>query len=366
VTFHISDKMRDGVILLPKAVSAFVCSASEKELRFIIAFAEAMADGVCESDKLAEKIKVEEGEILSLFDFWTKVGVIETNANSFYFNYNGADEKIIPAKVKEIKENKETKKTALKSSLQEMTNEPEREITTIKVKQESKILAVKNISEEEISETVEKEPAFREMLKQIDAVRGGLMSPGDLSTFYWLYDKVGLPAEVILMVVKSAKENKKTNVKYIEEIALSWHQKGIITKESAMANLIREAEMKTAYGGVVKMLGISADKPVQGLKDKIERWMFEWNMDYSMIELAYERTVMNTGKFSLNYMDAILKKWHENGITKKEEAENEKPPAFKAGVVKKQDKPKNEKRNYDIGEWEKKSWEKLQKEAREE
>ncbi|MGN1106935.1 MAG: DnaD domain-containing protein, partial [Huintestinicola sp.] len=50
----------------------------------------------------------------------------------------------------------------------------------------------------------------------------------------------------------------------------------------------------------------------------------DWaNMDVTvdMVELAYDKTVDGIGKVSFNYMDKILRKWHENGITSAGEAE---------------------------------------------
>ena len=45
-----------------------------------------------------------------------------------------------------------------------------------------------------------------------------------------------------------------------------------------------------------------------------------------MIRLAYEKTVMNTGKVAFNYMNSILKDWAEKGIKTPADTEKEAKP----------------------------------------
>ena len=57
----------------------------------------------------------------------------------------------------------------------------------------------------------------------------------------------------------------------------------------------------------------------------IARWTSEFSMSEPMIRNAYEKTVKNTGKVSMPYMNTILKSWFEKGIkTVSQIAEKEK------------------------------------------
>lgn len=59
----------------------------------------------------------------------------------------------------------------------------------------------------------------------------------------------------------------------------------------------------------------------------IGKWVSELSMSEAMIRNAYERTISNTGKISMPYMNTILKSWYEKGIkTVSQIAEKESAP----------------------------------------
>ena len=62
----------------------------------------------------------------------------------------------------------------------------------------------------------------------------------------------------------------------------------------------------------------------------IARWVSELSMTEPLIRAAYEKTVTNTGKISMPYMNTILKSWFEKGIkTVSQIAEKENNPPKK-------------------------------------
>ena len=51
-------------------------------------------------------------------------------------------------------------------------------------------------------------------------------------------------------------------------------------------------------------------------------WFGEWGFPYETVELAYEKAVDATGKLSTNYMNGILRRWHEEGFVTVEDVQN--------------------------------------------
>ena len=77
-----------------------------------------------------------------------------------------------------------------------------------------------------------------------------------------------------------------------------------------------------------KMFGL--DRELSGGEiNYISKWVSEFSMSEAMIRNAYEKTVNNTGKISMPYMNTILKSWHEKGIkTVSQIAQLDSPSAF--------------------------------------
>ena len=53
------------------------------------------------------------------------------------------------------------------------------------------------------------------------------------------------------------------------------------------------------------------------------KWCEEFNLPEDMIILAYESCLLNTSKLSFPYMDKIIERWHEQGISTRQQAEED-------------------------------------------
>ncbi len=181
----------------------------------------------------------------------------------------------------------------------------------------------------EIAERKSSDRRLSEMYEHAHMLLDRPLSPNDTTTLYGFYDWLGLPVEVILMILEHCVSLGKKSMRYIEAVALSWYDMGICTAEKASSHLAALDKAGRAKRRFKKLLNISG----RDLSDAEYHHLVEWseNMGFSddMIKLAYEKTVMNTGKASFNYMHAILKNWHELGIKTPEAATKEAKPAPK-------------------------------------
>jgi len=75
-----------------------------------------------------------------------------------------------------------------------------------------------------------------------------------------------------------------------------------------------EGQIRTLFGSWNRQLTTAERK-------YIHRWTEEWCWDISIIKYAYELTVDATGKATMRYADAILKRWYENQLTTLEQIE---------------------------------------------
>lgn len=162
-----------------------------------------------------------------------------------------------------------------------------------------------------------------------------------------LHDDYGLPADVIIMLLQYVVSIGKANTHYIQKVAMNWADEEIFSHEKAEEKLRRLDENKKAWHAVEQAIGIAHRSPSTKEQAFAAVWITEWNFSTSLIHEAYERSVDNTGKFSISYMDKILERWSKEGITTLEQAQKDKE---NRAAARKSTKP--QKTTYDIEEYE--------------
>ena len=68
------------------------------------------------------------------------------------------------------------------------------------------------------------------------------------------------------------------------------------------------------------IIGIEHRAPTAREVDVIMRWFEEWKFSEDLIKEAYDRCVTSNGKYVLNYMDSIVKRWRSEKIFTIEQA----------------------------------------------
>ena len=173
---------------------------------------------------------------------------------------------------------------------------------------------------------------FSDLLDTASANLGRPLSPGDMETLLYLFDTVGLPAEVILMVMMFAKSMDKTNMRYIEKVALDWADRGIDTMPKAEEYLCAIERRQNAYDHVRQLLSLT-DAPKKADMDYAAQWVVEWKLSDALIQEAHRLCVENIHKYNGKYMHAILQGWHTDGVTEPAQVVT-KPAKAKRGAVK--------------------------------
>ena len=156
----------------------------------------------------------------------------------------------------------------------------------------------------------------------------GILSPSHFELRYSFVDWLGLPVEVVIMLLRFAANHGKTGKRYLETVAMDWADKGVDTYESA-EEYIREIELRLSNEGKIRgILGIYDRALTQTEKKYIKLWTEEKNIPAELVSKAYDRTVEVTGKLAWAYMNKILMSWSEEGLATAEEVD-ERETLFK-------------------------------------
>ena len=152
---------------------------------------------------------------------------------------------------------------------------------------------------------------FNELIDYIEEHLGCTMKPSDLQTPAFLYEQLGMSADLIRFLYDYCLYSGKTAPAYIEKVAISWHEKGVDSIDRARVQVFSRSKecsaIKSAFG-ITRSFGSIE-------YEFIDRWRFTYNMSVDMIVEACSRTLLNLGRPDFKYTDSTLKHWHEHGIT---------------------------------------------------
>lgn len=254
-------------------------------------------------EDLAAALDISAAKVRFILDFWVSCGELLKESGSYRFP-NGSENK---------SRNTETKKqsAAPKSS---------------RISRPSYSMA-------EINATAAANSSISGLFYQAETVMNKILTPSDMEMLYSFVDWLGLPVEVITMLLSYASKRGKTGRRYLETLAIDWSERGIDTFEAAEAHVRTLEAADSAERKVRSILGIY-DRALTSYEKKfINTWCSDERINTDLISLAYDRTVKHTGKLSWAYMDKILQGWADAGyVNETDIINNDKPPIQKSSV----------------------------------
>lgn len=216
-------------------------------------------------------------------------------------------------------------------------------------------------SQKEINTAAKEDKQISGMFYQAETILKKALSPSETELLFSFHDWLGLPVEVILMLLSYAAKKGKTTKRYLETVAIDWADKGIDNFEAAEAYVSELEATDSAENKVRSILGIYNRGLSSTERKYIKLWVNELKIPTELISLAYDRTVEYTGKLSWSYMDKLLQSWIANGCTTVDDVKAADEKFYKANggayvKINQKDsgkKAKNKFNNYEDGNMEK-------------
>lgn len=194
----------------------------------------------------------------------------------------------------------------------------------------------------DVAQRARTDGAFEGLVQETQRVLGRVLSSSDLKTLFGIYDHLGLPADVTMLLLHHCIEEyqrrtgagRLPTMRSIEKEAWYWAEREIITLDAAEEHIARERERQDAVGKAAEALQLRVSELLSEQRNYIESWL-AMGFGPEAIAIAYERTVMNTGKRAWKYMNKILCSWDERKLYTPEEIEAGDPrtPAKKPAAA---------------------------------
>ncbi|MBQ7625426.1 MAG: DnaD domain protein [Clostridia bacterium] len=175
----------------------------------------------------------------------------------------------------------------------------------------------------------EGDESFKGVCNYYETAVGRIMTKQELEALSFLHFELSLPADLLCLIINYVREEKHLTMRNLERVCYEWHDDGAVTYEEGVARLGSLREKKSRYYTVLRLFGIRDRAPSDTERKFIDSWA-DMGFSDDMIKLAYEKTVMRTGKVSFAYINGILERWRQSGVSDPASAGlRDAPPAEK-------------------------------------
>ncbi len=207
---------------------------------------------------------------------------------------------------------------------------------------------------QELSRFVE-EDEMKQLIYMVQKYLGKTLSSQEMQMIVSFHDWLGLPIDVIELLIEYCVENDHRHMRYIEKVAIDWSESGINTVEKAKT---RTETYNKSYFTILRAYGITDRSPTPGQIKLMDKWLATYNMEMDVIAEACHRTIMQINKAEMRYTESILNAWHQAGVHIMKDVDaldtqfnqnstKEKPASGKSNTPKSSSKKPNQFTNYD-------------------
>ena len=179
---------------------------------------------------------------------------------------------------------------------------------------------------DDLTDLLTGDAGFRMLVPQTEEKLGKRLKTADLKILAGLYDDLGLPADVIYLLVchcvaRSEERygpGRRPTLRQIEKEGYHWAQRGLFDQESASRYLRDWNVRRSTMSRYMQVLGLGDRRPVESEERYITDWM-DKGFPPETVALAYDKTVFYKKELNWRYLNGILRRWHENGWHTEEE-----------------------------------------------
>lgn len=177
-----------------------------------------------------------------------------------------------------------------------------------------------NYSEQDVLEAMDRDIEFRLLYGEVQRVLGKALNTEELKILLGFTRYLGLSPDVISVLVNYCKDrqrqrgsNRSPSLRTVEKEAYAWAERGIDTMEEAAAYIQNQNVHNARMYHIRQLLQIRG-RWLTAAEEKYATQWLEMGFDDQAIQMAYERTCINTGALKWPYMNSILQRWHKLGM----------------------------------------------------
>jgi DnaD/phage-associated family protein len=175
-------------------------------------------------------------------------------------------------------------------------------------------------TEEDLTREYKTNPEFPSMVGEAQRRLGRVLSTEELKILLSIYRYLGLPPEVVSILINyciqrshARGSSRLPSIRTIEKEAYHWADLGVDTMEEAAVYMQNQLQLQTRAGRIRQVLQLG-ERPFTAAEEKFVLTWLGWGFGEAEVQLAYEKTCLNTGALKWPYLNSILKSWHDQGL----------------------------------------------------
>ena len=286
--------------------------ASQNDMRVLIALG---SGRFSDEAQIAKFLGISVSSAVRSLEFWRGAGVVELPEENGEVKFFETSEFTVPSEV--IK-----------------TDAPEKAPQKVQEIQKSSLPNVDRDSytSEEIDRICAEKTNVPLLIDACQAILEKTFTKTEISGIVYLSDHLRLDDEYIMMLCMHCKARDKASVRYVEKLALSLYDSGVVSVPELDKYIKKESKKNEAETKIRKLFGLGERTLVPKEREYINKWIIEWALPFELIEKAYE-AMMGSGRVekpSFAYENGILEKWREAGVKTPEDVDAMKEARKKA------------------------------------
>lgn len=152
---------------------------------------------------------------------------------------------------------------------------------------------------------------FSQLLYIAQKYMNKVFTQRECEVFAYLYDGLHMPSELLEYVVEYCVQGGHTSIRYIETVAINWHEKGFQTVDDAKNYALTFSKDSFA---VMRAFGLSDRNPGDSEREYMDKWFRTYGFTKELVIEACNRTLTATHSPSFPYTDKIIEGWKKAGV----------------------------------------------------
>lgn len=168
--------------------------------------------------------------------------------------------------------------------------------------------------------------SIKDMMEDIEKLLGRPLSSKEMTMYLSWQKDYNYTPEIILLLIQYSVSKGKTDYRYIEQIAIAWHDAKIRTIDDAQVFIKKHEDKWLNIKKILKYLGVQANEVMKPQEQILDKWLnvykFPLEVIYKACDICFERI----NKADFKYIDAILNNWFKSNIKSLEDIEKKDKP----------------------------------------
>ncbi len=160
-----------------------------------------------------------------------------------------------------------------------------------------------------------------DMLRDIEKILGRSLSNKEMETYLNWQNDFSFTSELILILIEYCVSKGKSDYRYIEKVALAWHDLGIKTIDEAQVHIKKNEDKWIKIRHILQYLGIKNTEIMKPQEELLNKWLFTYKFDLPLIEKACDICFQRLNRADFKYIDGILSKWFNDNLKTLEDVE---------------------------------------------